>query len=165
VKILSIHERRLNASPERAGDVINTLSTREDRLWPHEKWPPMKFDSDLRVGASGGHGPVRYHVSEYVPGRRIEFQFDRRGLAGGLNGRHYFEVVSRSDHVQLRHVVDAECDVKSWLNWHLVIGPMHDALLEDALDRAQTFLNQPPECPACWSRSVRLLRWLVQRFH
>ena len=165
MKILNIHERRLNASPEQAGNVVNTLSMPEDRLWPGGKWPPMKFDSELRVGATGGHGPIRYHVSEYVPGRRVEFQFERKGLAAGLDGRHYFEVIPRRNYVQLRHVVDAECDVKSWLKWHLVIGPMHDALLEDALDRAQTALNQPPERPARWSRRVRLLRRMAQRFH
>ena len=81
MKILNIHERRLNARPEQVGAVINTLSSRDDRLWPRDKWPPMKFDSELRVGASGGHGPIRYHVSEYVPGRRIEFNLRRPGLA------------------------------------------------------------------------------------
>ncbi len=162
MKILNVHERNLLGSPEEVGDILNTLSAKDDKLWPREKWPPMKFDSGLRVGASGGHGPIRYHVSEYVPGRRIEFQFDRKGMAAGLDGRHYFEVVPRSGHVQLRHVVDAECDFKSWLKWRFLIGPMHDALLEDALDCAQTALQAPPGRPARWGLRVRLLRRLAR---
>ena len=104
----------------------------------------MRFDAPLQTGASGGHGPIRYHVSDYVPGRRVEFQFDRKGMAAGLDGRHYFEVISRRDHVLLRHVVDAECDFRTWMKWHVMIGPMHDALLEDALDRAQIVLDKAP---------------------
>lgn len=163
MKILNRHERRLNASPEQAGDLVNTLSAEDDKLWPLDKWPPMKFDSELRVGASGGHGPIRYHVSEYVPGRRVEFQFSRKGLVAGLDGRHYFEVIPRSDHVQLRHTVDAESDFRSWLKWQVMIGPMHDALLEDALDKAQRALGQPPRRGSRWGWRVRFLRLLARR--
>ncbi len=36
---------------------------------------------------------MRYHVAEYHPGRRVVFQFAADGLTGGLDGRHFFEVV------------------------------------------------------------------------
>ncbi len=163
MKILNLHERAFKTNPESAGALIDGLAGKEDRLWPGANWPPMRFDSPLQPGASGGHGPIRYHVSEYVPGRRVEFRFDRKGMAAGLDGRHYFEIINRRDHLLLRHVVDAGCDFITWMKWHVMIGPMHDALLEDALDRAQTVLDKAPARSACWSPWVRLLRRLARK--
>ncbi len=62
MKILNIHERSVKVSPGEAGRAIDGLSGREDFLWPRSRWPAMEFDGPLAVGASGGHGPVRYAV-------------------------------------------------------------------------------------------------------
>lgn len=163
MKIYNVHERYLDLLPEKAGALINGLSGQDDGLWPGDRWPKMKLDSPLGEGASGGHGPVRYTVSEYTPGRRVVFQFDGTGLTEGLDGRHFFEVVSRRKYLVFRHVVDAGCDLKNWLKWHLLIRPMHDALIEDALDRAERELNGSVSRPARWGIWVRFLRWLVSR--
>ena len=80
MNIFNRHDRIIPAEHDAVGSVLNSLSGPEDALWPREVWPPMMLDSALKVGAAGGHGPVRYRVSEYVPGRRVVFQFDRAGL-------------------------------------------------------------------------------------
>ena len=96
---------------------------------------------------------------EYVPGKRVVFQFDPdKGLARGFQGQHYFELEGQGEQTLLRHVIDADCTPSAWLRWHLVVRPLHDALLEDALDKAEASLGSPPEKPARWSLWVRLLR-------
>lgn len=163
MRVYNVHERRVNAQPDTVGDFIDSLSGSDDRLWPRGKWPPMRLDSPLGEGARGGHGPVRYRVSEYIPGRRVVFQFEDSGLTSGLDGRHFFEVVPRRRFVLLRHIVDAECDMRNWLKWGLFTGPMHDALLEDALDRLETGIGGLSGKPRRWSLWVRFLRWMVAR--
>jgi hypothetical protein len=163
MKVLNIHERSMKVELAEAGGAINGLSGREDILWPRHRWPAMRFDGPLAVGASGGHGPIRYSVSEYIPGRRVEFRFSGEGAVAGLDGRHFFEVIPRKGHVVLRHVVDAECDFKSWLRWRFLIGPLHDALLEDALAGADRRLaNSEAKLPD-WSPWVRFLQWRLRK--
>jgi hypothetical protein len=101
---------------------------------------------------------------EYVPGKRVVFQFDPdKGLARGFQGQHYFELEGQGEQTLLRHVIDADCTPSAWLRWHLVVRPLHDALLEDALDKAEASLGSPTEKPAKWSPWVRLLRNLAKR--
>lgn len=57
MKINNIHRRKLATSPEKVGELIDSLASYNDQLWPHETWPAMKFDRPLQVGAKGGHGP------------------------------------------------------------------------------------------------------------
>jgi len=123
----------------------------------------MKLNAPLGKGAQGGHGPVRYTVDEYVPGKRVVFRFDNAGLIAGFDGRHLFEVVPRRDHTILRHVVDAECDFKSWLKWHILVGPLHDALIEDSLDLAERSLNIQTGNKAHWNPWIRFLRWMLSK--
>ena len=163
MRVYNVHERRVSAQPAAVGGFIDSLSGPDDRLWPRDRWPPMKLDSPLGEGARGGHGPVRYRVSEYLPGRRVVFQFEDSGLTSGLDGRHLFEVVPRKRFVLLRHIVDAECDFRNWLRWGLFTGPMHDALLEDALDHLESRIGGLSGKPRRWSLWVRFLRWMIAR--
>lgn len=163
MKIDSLHERSFFTNKEEVGGILDTLSGKEDRLWPWENWPPMLFDRELGPGAKGGHGGVRYEVEEYAPGRRTVFRFDGTGFTEGFDGRHYFEVVPRNGHVILRHVIDAEGDFKVWLKWKLVIEPLHDALLEDAMDRAEKAVIGSVVKPARWGVRVRMLRNMLAR--
>ncbi|MDD5167402.1 MAG: hypothetical protein PHN75_01175 [Syntrophales bacterium] len=157
------HERSFKVKAASVGDILDTLSGTEDRLWPRDMWPPMLFDKGLKPGAKGGHGVVRYEVEDYAPGRRAIFRFDGTGLTADLDGRHYFEVVTRNRHVVLRHVIDAECGFKAWLKWKIVIEPLHDALLEDALDRAEKSLIGNVARPARWSSRVKILRNILAK--
>jgi hypothetical protein len=158
MKIYNRHERKIQASATDLGALLDTLSGPADQLWPVDDWPPMKFDALLQEGARGGHGPVRYHVTEYAPSRRVVFQFDGDGLTGGLDGRHFFEVVPRRDCAVIRHVVDAECDFRMWAKWRALIEPLHDALIEDAFDRVERIHHPGPSGRSRWSLWVRFLR-------
>ena len=163
MKIDNRHERSFKAKSDAVGSILDTLAGSEDRLWPRSAWPPMRFDSDLKPGARGGHGIVKYYCEEYTAGRRAIFRFDGTGITAGLDGRHYFEVIPRSRHVVLRHVIDAECGLKAWLKWKLVIEPLHDALLEDALDRVELALHGKVARPARWSPRVKILRNILAK--
>lgn len=49
MKIVNVHQRLLQASPERAGALINTLASPQDKLWPRMHWPRMVLDAPLGV--------------------------------------------------------------------------------------------------------------------
>jgi hypothetical protein len=125
----------------------------------------MILDRGLAPGSCGGHGLIRYKVSEYVPGRRVEFEF--RPMAGSrlrtFRGRHYFEVLSRGEQVLLRHTIDVDTDFATWVQWKLVIEHLHDALLEDAFDKAERKACLPAPHRSAWPLRVRFLRWMVRR--
>ncbi len=123
----------------------------------------MCLDAPLGVGATGGHGGVRYRVVAYVPGKRVVFEFLPQGLTRGLVGTHWFEVIPVDGGATLRHVIEARCAGLPALRWRAVIEPLHDALLEDALDRAERHVLGRLERSARWSAWVRLLAFLLER--
>lgn len=163
MKVHNVHEREFHASADDLAGLLAGLGSTDDRLWPKDNWPPMILDAPLGGGAKGGHGPIRYHVSEYVPGSSVTFQFDDEGLVREMHGYHRFEIVGQNGKTILRHTVDATCNLKMWLMWHVMVGPMHDAVLEEALDRAERYLGGEPEKPARWSLWVRTMRKRVRK--
>jgi hypothetical protein len=160
MKVSNIHERVLHASAEKVGALIDGLASAHDPLWPIDRWPPMQFDGPLGVGASGGHGPIRYVVESYSPGRSVQFRF----LAPkGFLGIHRFEIEPIDGKAtMLRHVIDMQASGRTWLVWALAIRPLHDALMEDALDRAEASIGRPSP-QRTWSVWVRFLRWAMHR--
>lgn len=160
MQILNVHERILPGTVAEVGALLDGLAGPDDRLWPVDLWPglPMRFDRPLGVGADGGHGPVRYRVEEYVPGRLVVFRFAERT---GLDGTHRLEVDDSEGVVELRHVLAGRLKrTKALLTWLLVTRPLHDAVLEDLLDRAELAVTGTVLRPARWSWRVRLLRRL-----
>jgi hypothetical protein len=158
LKVLNIHERELSVSPDRVGALIDSLSSREDALWPKQSWPRMEFDRPLSVGAVGGHGPIRYVVEAYTPGRSIKFSFTG---PKGFNGYHGYEIVKSSAHgCVLRHTLEMTTRGPAVFSWPIVFRPMHDALIEDSLAVAQAALGHAPRVQP-WSAWVRVLRWVV----
>ena len=162
----NVHERELHADAGRVGALLDGLAGPEDRLWPHDRWPRMRFDRPLAVGAKGGHGPIRYSVEEYEPGRRVVFRIaERGGLSEGLDGTHRLEVEAvDSERTILRHVIDARPRGAMRFKWPVVIEPLHDALLEDALDRAAVAVGDVPRNTG-YSIRVRLLRAVIRLLH
>jgi hypothetical protein len=159
-RVLNIHERMLDIPADRAGELIDSLASASDLLWPADRWPAMQFDRPLGVGAVGGHGPIRYCVDSYASGRNIQFRFvEPRGFVG----IHRFEIESTGNgRTTLRHVIDMRAVGLAWLAWTVAIRPLHNALLEDALDRAEIFGGkQLPKRE--WSVWVRFVRWIMQR--
>jgi hypothetical protein len=151
------HARTLVAPLAAVGALLDTLASRGDRLWPHDDWPPMRLDRPLGVGAAGGHGPVRYVVEAYEPGRRVAFRFT---APRGFHGTHALRVDGEDGAVVLSHVLEMRISGPALVTWPLIFRPLHDALLEDALDRAQRHVGMTP-AGARWSPWVSLLRRLM----
>ncbi|WP_307853127.1 hypothetical protein [Kitasatospora sp. RG8] len=107
-------------------------------------------------GAAGGHGPVRYTVAAYVPGRWVRFAFTG---PRGFDGFHEC-TVHRADggRTVLRHTLAMHARGRALLSWPLLFRPLHDALIEDAMDRAERACTGAVARPARWSPLVRLLR-------
>ncbi len=154
--IQNVHERRLPASPEAGGRLIDALASPRDELWPAEQWPAMRLDRPLSVGARGGHGPIRYHVEDYVPGQLVRFRFE---APAGFDGYHEYLIlrIAEADTV-LRHSLLMQTTGPARLSWPLLYQPLHDALIEDSLDKANRSLRVEVPEPHRWSWRVRCLR-------
>jgi hypothetical protein len=137
------------------------MASAEDRLWPAWRWPAQRRDGPLAVGARGGHGPIRYTVVEYEPGTRVIYEFT---APRGLIGTHGFEIVERDSRTTvLRHTLVGRTAGTMRLSWPLVWRPMHDALIEDALDTAAATLVGKPIAERRLTRRVLVLRGLARR--
>jgi hypothetical protein len=157
--VRNVHQRRYPVSAAKAAPLLDRLASPDDVFWPDESWPKMRFDRPLGVGAAGGHGPIRYSVTAYEPGRRIEFAFAPETR---LRGTHTLTV---EDGVEpegegacvIRHAIEGRPFGLMRLGWPLVFRWLHDALLEDALDNAEEALTGRVAAPARWSWWVRFL--------
>jgi Protein of unknown function (DUF2867) len=157
--VRNVHERKVEASVEEVGPLLDRLGGPEDVLWPSPAWPPMVLDRPVAVGAAGGHGSIRYRVTSHAPGRRVEFRFEP-GV--GVDGGHVFTVEpAGSDRTLLRHVIDGRTRGAARLGWPLAVRWLHDAVLEDLLDNAERAVGREPARPARWSPWVRLLHAAV----
>ena len=149
--IRNVHERVINASIEALGALLDGLGQKDDRLWPSRSWPPMILDRPLAVGADGGHGVIRYYVSEYEPGRRVRFTFRPRT---GIIGAHELSLDALDDErTRIRHVLIGRTRGAMRL--------MFSAVVEDLLDNAEREATGSVARPASWSPRVRVLRRLI----
>lgn len=154
-RVHNVHVRELPAPQAQAGALLDRLGRPGDPLWP-TSWPPMVLADPIAVGVTGRHGPIRYHVSRFRSGREIEFTFSD-GV--GLRGTHTFTVEPVGpQHSRLRHVVDGKLYGPMLLIWPLVMHWLHDAAVEDLMDRAERASGAEPIRPARWSPWVRLIR-------
>lgn len=157
--VLNVHERVLPVPVDEAGSLLDRLGGENDPLWPAPAWGSMRLDGPLGVGAAAEHGssrsPIRYRVTAHRSERLVEFTF-APGM--GIDGTHTF-LVEPVDDLQcvLRHELRARLSGRMLLGWPLAVRWMHDAVLEDLLDRAEIALGVGPARPARWSPWVRLL--------
>lgn len=116
------HRRRISCGVP--PDLLDGLLDPAARLWPVDAWPPLVLDDGLRVGSSGGHGPIRYRVIESGD-RRVRFCFE-----GDRERWHEFRI----DGQDLVH--EARLHRPSALD-RLFVVHLHDALIEHLLDDAE----------------------------
>ena len=160
MKVLNVHERELPVPAKQVGKLIDSLSSMQDSLWPRHSWPRMAFDRSLQVGATGGHGPIRYFVESYTPGDSVRFRFTG---PNGFNGHHRFEIFEiTTEACILRHTLEMDTNGPAVVSWPFVFRPLHNALIEDSLALAQANLGQQPLIYR-WSPWVKFLRWLVSK--
>ena len=154
--VRNVHERVVAAPVGRVWELVEGLGGADDHLWPAPAWSPMRLDRPLAVGARGGHALIRYAVTSYEPTRRVKFTLDP---TIGARGTHTFTVSPLGpDRTLLRHELAARLTGRMRLAWPLAVRWLHDALLEDLLDRAQDAGGVPPARRARHSAWVRLLR-------
>jgi hypothetical protein len=156
----NVHSRVIAAPAAEVGALVDQLATDDDPIWPAPAWPAIRFDCPLAPGAIGGHGPVRYSVEEYEPGRRVRFRFT-------FPGSGYHELVVKpleadgeggaGERCLVQHTLETDTPGSALLAWPLALRWMHDALLEDTLDAIQYAVGEPVPAPARWSPWVRLL--------
>lgn len=153
----NVQHRVIKAPADALGMLLDRFASPEDLLWPTPAWFPVVLDSGLAPGSRGGHGPIRYSVSSYEPGRRIRFEF-APGL--GINGYHELAIAEEGpDRCRLTHTISAGLSGRMVLLWPLVIRWLHEALLQDLLDNAEIAVTgRLTGLPARWSWWVRLLR-------
>ncbi len=156
--VYDVHSRTLPRPAGPLGELLDSLASPTDRLWPGETWPRMRFDRPLAVGATGGHGPIRYSVEDHRPGVHVRFRFHG---PKGFDGTHTYDVESvDATHATLTHSLVMQARGPARFTWPLLFRPLHDALIEDSLSKAERELGLPPT-PSPWSSRVRLLRALL----
>ena len=106
MKVLNIHTRVINQPKEVIDKLFKTLATQNDKIWPKETWPAMKFRDGLIQGGRGGHGPIRYTVKQHIHNEKIEFEFTK---PDGFDGIHKLEMVSLDEErTEIKHTIDAQ---------------------------------------------------------
>lgn len=157
--IENVHVRDIDAPAAEVGSLLAHLGSADDRWWPAPAWIPMVLDRPLGVGADGGHGDIRYHVTEYEPNRRARFDFHP---ACGLVGYHELMVEPLGDdRTRLRHEV--RCEAHGLMRATApIVERLHDAVLEDLLDNAEREATGTVRQPAQWSLVVRVIRPLTE---
>jgi len=139
MKVLNIHQRTIHQPIDAVAKLLTTLATKEDKVWPKEKWPSMRFKKGLVEGAKGGHGPIGYIVTKIVPDESIEFQFTN---PTGLMGMHKFEMKEiGEDRTEVKHTIDMQTNLVGTLQWTTFIRSLHDALIEDAFDKVENHFS------------------------
>jgi hypothetical protein len=159
--VQNIQRRVIEAPAEQVGALMGQLSSPQDQLWPVPAWSPLRLDAGLTVGSSGGHGRIRYALSEFEPGRRIRFAF---APELGIIGHHEFRVVPLDPaRCEVVHEITGRVGGAMLLLWPLAIRWLHEALLQDLLDNLQRAATGSLPRPARWSPVVRVLRAVLMR--
>lgn len=158
MKVLNIHKRDIQQPISELARLFGTLATENDLMLATDKWPRMKLDKGLQIGSKGGHGPIRYTVSDYQEGRSIRFRFDMPGF----NGFHQFTLTeSGPGNTELSHIIDMRTTGAAVFTWALAIRWLHDAFIEDAFDKVENYFTRGHKRTE-WSGWVKVLRNIMK---
>lgn len=156
--VINYHHRDVDSSAAAIDQRFSFLGTETDDLWPSELWFPMRLDATPDAGGAGGHGPVRYHCSARKP-QTVVFTFDSVLGSTKWVGQHTFSVRPAAAGATVEHLIELEVPGWQYFQWKLVVEPLHNALIENLLEKAA---GLPPTTR--WSAWVRLLRLLMPLF-
>lgn len=159
MKVINIHKRDLNAPKSEVSKLLQTLASGEDKIWPSEKWPAIRFREGLVTGAKGGHGPIRYLIVNFEPGSYIEFQFS---APKGFHGVHRFDCTALSSTItEFKHTIDMRTSGIGIITWAFAVRWLHDALFEDLMDKVENQFSKKQKRTS-WTIWVKLLRWILR---
>lgn len=148
----------INQPKNKVAELLKTLSNENDGIWPKEKWPTMKFKGGIKIGAKGGHGPIRYSVEKYEPKKIIQFRFSK---PEGFNGIHKFEISALNENqTEIRHTIDMQTVGKGTIKWIVAVRSLHDALIEDAFDKIENNYTSRKKSTD-WSLWVKMFRKIL----
>ena len=160
MKVLNIHKRTINQPKDKVTELLKTLSTENDRIWPKEKWPEMKFKEGIQIGAKGGHGPIRYTTEKYNPNEIIQFRFSK---PNGFNGIHKFEIKELDkEKTEIKHTIDMNTEGKGTLIWTFAICSLHNALIEDGFEKLENNFSDNRKSTE-WNIWVKFLRKQISK--
>jgi hypothetical protein len=155
---INIHKREINSSKLEVAKLFRTLSAKNNVMLATDKWSPMRLDKGLQVGSKGGHGLIKYFVTDYQPDNSITFRFDLKGF----DGFHKFEISEMaSNKTQLVHAIEMTTSGLATMKWVLAVRHLHDAYIEDAFNKVENhfaIIKKTSE----WTVWVWLLRKIMK---
>ena len=158
MKVTNVHKRQISQPKTELAKLFKTLASDNDMMLAIDKWSPMKLDKGLQVGSKGGHGPIKYFITDYQPDNSITFQFDLEGF----DGFHKFEIVETElNKTQLTHIIDLTTSGSATLKWALAIRFLHDAYIEDAFDKVENHFTIEKK-KSEWTLWVKVLRKIMK---
>ena len=158
MKVINIHKRTIQQPKSEIVKLFNTLASVDDRMLAVTKWSPMKLDKGLQVGSKGGHGPIKYFVTDYHPEKSITFQFDMTGF----DGFHRFDIEKLEESkTLLTHTIDMTTTGMATFKWVFAIRWLHDAYIEDAFDNVENQFTENKKRTE-WSYWVKTLRKVMK---
>jgi hypothetical protein len=158
MKVINFHRREITQPKSKIAKLFKTLATENDMMLATDKWSPIKLDKGLAVGSKGGHGSIKYFVTDYQQDKSITFQFDLTGF----DGFHKFELKELETHkTELSHIIDMTTTGSATLKWAFAIRWLHDAYIEDAFDKVENHFSVDKKSSK-WSWWVRTLRKVMR---
>lgn len=156
--VLNVHKRKYDLPKKEIAKMLKTLASTNDQVWPKEKWPKMKLQKGLSEGSKGGHGPIGYYVQS-ITEDEVVFKFTK---PKGFNGVHKFNLTEISEtSSELKHTIDIHIKGKALLLWHFGIRSLHDALIEDGMDKIHNKIMGQSKTTK-WSLWVKVLRSILK---
>ncbi len=159
MQVINIHKRIINQPKPKVVNLLKTLSTKHDKVWPKDNWPAMRFKNGLKVGAKGGHGIIRYSVEAIDIEEGVVFRFLK---PEGFNGIHKFEIKAMdAKSTEVKHSIIMKTEGLATLKWVFVILWLHDALIENAFDTIENNFLETKKFTT-WSFWVRIWRYILK---
>ncbi len=159
MKVINIHTRIINQPKKVISELLTTLATKDDLIWPKENWPAIRFKNGINLNTKGGHGPIKYTIEEYNLEKIIQFRFTK---PKGFLGIHKFELKElNNSQTEIKHIIDINTNFRATLNWIFIIRPLHDALIEDAFDKLENNFSSNKK-KAKWSFWVKFIRKIMK---
>lgn len=135
IPVFNMHRRTIAADLDSVGKVIDSLGGPQDLLWPAQDWMPMRLDGPMELGTTAGHGPGRYYVVGYQPGRWIRFEQTHPGY---MQGFHEFSAHPAGPNVTvLQHLLAMRFTPLGWPIYPTLLRVVHDTIIEMAMDCAE----------------------------